>query len=374
MVPSFANSFWNSLCLITASALAHSAICVCDQGRKQIIELEHVRTGSMVVEDLLRQLPESVSKTIHQTTTPHGTIFQSLMLVAALLMLASEFPKFDFVQPNYDVVLIGFEFCRYIFPAVGIVMLVFIPMSHDYILMIDRFKRPGYQLTQEDRAVFYANKLQEDMHQFAGMLVFAATPALEGYAVGRAFVQFFGNGMGDELVKWRDQDAASSMWLILLVARTVMLLGVHVCLWNMVYEWYCEPTARFSRNPYYIYDAEKALIRHLLNYVLLVGMSIWFFNSGHFKLLSFFAQRGLLAIAFCSAVLTVCYTFRVLEYLMFKERYFRDGRLERIFHRIVNKTEKRMDKYTEELHELFDKWSKCTYNELDTDISEPECC
>lgn len=33
-----------------------------------------------------------------------------------------------------------------------------------------------------------------------------------------------------------------------------------------------------------------------------------------------------------------------------------------------------MDKYTEELHELFDKWSKCTYNELDTDISEPECC
>ena len=134
----------------------------------------------MVVEDLLRQLPESVSKTIHQTTTPHGTIFQSLMLVAALLMLASEFPKFDFVQPNYDVVLIGFEFCRYIFPAVGIVMLVFIPMSHDYILMIDRFKRPGYQLTQEDRAVFYANKLQEDMHQFAGMLVFAATPALEG--------------------------------------------------------------------------------------------------------------------------------------------------------------------------------------------------
>lgn len=176
----FSDSFWKSLCLIIASALAHAAVFVCDQGRKQIVELEHVRTGSMSVQDLLRQLPESISKTVHQTSTPHGTIFQSLMLIAALLLLVSEFPKFDFVQPNYDLLLIVFEVCRYLFPVVGIIMLVFIPMSHDYIVMIDRFKKPGYQLTQEDKAVFYANKLQEDMHQFAGMLVFAATPALEG--------------------------------------------------------------------------------------------------------------------------------------------------------------------------------------------------
>lgn len=176
----FSDSFWKSLCLIIASALAHAAVFVCDQGRKQIVELEHVRTGSMSVQDLLRQLPESISKTVHQTSTPHGTIFQSLMLITALLLLVSEFPKFDFVQPNYDLLLMVFEVCRYLFPVVGIIMLVFIPMSHDYIVMIDRFKKPGYQLTQEDRAVFYANKLQEDMHQFAGMLVFAATPGLEG--------------------------------------------------------------------------------------------------------------------------------------------------------------------------------------------------
>lgn len=180
MIAGFARSFWNSLCLIIASALAHAAICVCDQGRKQIIELMHVRFGGMAGADLLRQLPESVSKTIHQTSTPHGTIFQSLMLVAALLMLISEFPKFDFVEPNYDIFLLLFEISRYVCPVAGIVMLVFIPMSHDYIVMIDRFKRPGYQLTLEDRAVFYANKIQEDMHQFAGGLVFAATPALEG--------------------------------------------------------------------------------------------------------------------------------------------------------------------------------------------------
>ena len=141
-----------------------------------------------------------------------------------------------------------------------------------------------------------------------------------GYAVGRGFVEFFGNGMGKDFVKWRDQDSAAIMWLILISARTIMLLGVHTCLWNMVYEWYCEPTARFARNPYYIYDAEKALIRHLLNYVLLVGLSMWFFNSSHFKFLSLYARCALLSIAFCTALLTVCYTLRVIEYLMFKER------------------------------------------------------
>jgi len=88
----------------------------------------------------------------------------------------------------------------------------------------------------------------------------------------------------------------------------------------MVYEWYCEPTARFARNPYYIYDAEKALIRFLLNYVLLVGLSMWFFNTIHFKILTTVSQRALLSTAFCVAVLTLCYTLRVLEYLMFKER------------------------------------------------------
>lgn len=126
--------------------------------------------------------------------------------------------------------------------------------------------------------------------------------------------------MAEGYVTWKDHNAASYMWLILLIARTVMLLGVHTCLWNMVYEWYCEPTARFSRNPYYIYDAEKSLIRHLLNYVMLDGMSMWFFNSTDFQVLPTTSQQLLIAIAFCAAILTVCYTLRVLEYLMFKTR------------------------------------------------------
>ena len=125
--------------------------------------------------------------------------------------------------------------------------------------------------------------------------------------------------MAEGYVSWTDHNAASYMWLTLLIARTLMLLGVHACLWNMVYEWYCEPTARFSRNPYYIYDAEKSLIRHLLNYVMLDGMSMWFFNTD-FKILSTTSQQLLIAIAFCAAILTVCYTLRVLEYLMFKAR------------------------------------------------------
>jgi len=50
--------------------------------------------------------------------------------------------------------------------------------------------------------------------------------------------------------------------------------------------------------------------------------------------------------------------------------------MERLFLKIVTKTEKRMDKYTAELEELFDKWSKCSYVDWDgdTDNSQGECC
>ncbi|CAJ1365268.1 unnamed protein product [Effrenium voratum] len=365
----FANAFWASMLLVASSIFGHAAVYVCDQGRQQIIELAHIRTGSMDVEDLLQQLPESISKTIHQTTSPHGTVFQSFMLVAALLMLVSEFPKHEYVQLGLDLQLVGLEACRYLFPVIGIILLVFVPMSHDYILMIERFKQPGYQLTLEDKAVFFANKLQEDMHQAAGTLVFAATPGLEGYAVGRAYVEFFGNSMGEDYISWNDGNAATYMWLALLFGRTIMLLGTHACLWNMVYEMYCEPTARFSRNPYYVYDVEKALIRHLLNYVMLMGMSIWFVNETQFNLLSSLAQTVLLSLAALALVLTACYTLNVLRYLACKERYLNNATLSKQFNKLFTKTEKRMDKYTEELEELHEKWAKCT---VKRDVSDED--
>ena len=177
---SFRQAFWASLFLIIAATCGHAAIYVCDQGRTRIIEIEHVRTRSVDVDTLLRRLPESVSKTIHQTSTPHGTTFQVLMLLAALLILSSEFPKHEFVQKSLSIRSMGFEVCRCLCPVVGILMLIFVPMSHDFIVMTDRFKQPGYKVTREDKVIFYANKMQEDMHTAAGALAFAVTPALEG--------------------------------------------------------------------------------------------------------------------------------------------------------------------------------------------------
>ena len=57
-------------------------------------------------------------------------------------------------------------------------------------------------------------------------------------------------------------------------------------------------------------------------------------------------------------------------------RYLNEGQMERVFLKIVTKTEKRMNRYSEELDELFDKWSKCAYAEWDNeaDSSEGECC
>ncbi|CAE6970600.1 inlA [Symbiodinium sp. CCMP2592] len=368
---SFRQAFWASLFLIIAATCGHAAIYVCDQGRTRIIEIEHVRTRSVDVDTLLRRLPESVSKTIHQTSTPHGTTFQVLMLLAALLILSSEFPKHEFVQKSVSIRSMGFDVCRCLCPVVGILMLIFVPMSHDFIVMTDRFKQPGYKVTREDKVIFYANKMQEDMHTAAGALAFAVTPALEGYAIGRAYVQFFGTGIGEHYVAWSHGDTPTYMWLALLVARTFMLAGTNVCLWNMVYEWFCEPTARATRNPYYIYTTEKSLIRQLLNYILLLGMSIWFVNSVQFDLMMPWAQKLLLGISAVASAATCCYALSTFWYLTFKERYLNPKEMEKVLRKIVNKSEDRMERYTTELEALHEKWSMCYADEasFETDSS-----
>ncbi|CAE7751512.1 inlA, partial [Symbiodinium necroappetens] len=360
---SFQQAFWASLFLIIAAACGHAAIYVCDQGRTRIIEIEHVRTRSVDVDTLLRRLPESVSKTIHQTSTPHGTTFQVLMLLAALLILSSEFPKHEFVQKSLSIRSMGFEVCRCLCPVVGILMLIFVPMSHDFIVMTERFKQPGYKVTREDKVIFYANKMQEDMHTAAGALAFAVTPALEGYAIGRAYVQFFGTGIGEHYVAWSHGDTPTYIWLALLIARTFMLVGTNVCLWNMVYEWFCEPTARATRNPYYIYTTEKSLIRQLLNYILLLGMSIWFVNSSQFDLIMPWAQKLLLGISVVASAATCCYALSTFWYLTFKERYLNPKEMEKVLRKIVNKSEDRMERYTTELEALHEKWSMCYADE-----------
>mmetsp|Transcript_12046 Transcript_12046/g.22697 ORF Transcript_12046/g.22697 Transcript_12046/m.22697 type:complete len:391 (+) Transcript_12046:67-1239(+) len=362
----FADAIWNSFLLVFAAAFGHAAIYVCDDGRKQIIEMEHIRTNRMDVDSLLRQLPESISKTIHQTTTPHGTSFQALMLVAALLILHSEFPKHEFVRLGVSIRSIGFEVSRCLCPVVGILTLIFIPMSHDFIVMTERFKKPGYQITREDKAAFYANKLQEDMHTAAGALSFVMTPVLEGYAIGRGYVEFFGSGIGEDYVAWHHRDGPSYMWLALLIARTLMLVGTNVCLWNMIYEWYCEPTARCTRNPYYIYNTEKGLIRQLLNYILLMGMSMWFVNSRQFKLIHTLTQGVLMVLASVAVSATVLYTLGNFWYLLRKDAFLNDYQMEKILRKLVTKTEERMDKYTDELVALQEKWAKC-YAEPDVD-------
>ena len=143
--------------------------------------------------------------------------------------------------------------------------------------------------------------------------------------MGRAYVQFFGTGIGEHYVSWKDGDAPTYMWLALLIARTVMLLGTNICLWNMAYEWFCEPTARCTRNPYYIYTTEKSLIRQLLNYILLLGMSIWFVNSTQFDLINPPSQKLLLGVASLATAASCCYFLCTLWYLMFKELHLVAG-------------------------------------------------
>lgn len=50
-------------------------------------------------------------------------------------------------------------------------------------------------------------------------------------------------------------------------------------------------------------------------------------------------------------------------------RYLNNATLSKQFNKLFTKTEKRMDKYTEELEELHEKWAKCT---VKRDVSDED--
>jgi len=352
------DAIWSSVLLVASSVLGHLAVGVCDQGLKQNIEMAHINTKSADARVLLRQLPESISKTIHQTNSPHGTAFQCLMLMAALLMLASQYPKYDFVHFGLSFGEIVLQTTRSLCPVVGILMLIFIPMSHDYILMIERFKEPGYKITKKDKAVIFINKLQEDLHTGAGALAFAVTPVFEGYIVGKGYVEFFNNGIGHEYVRSNVWDTPTQMWFALLLTRTLMLLGTNICLWNMIYEWNVEPTSRCTRNPFYMYNTEKALIRELLNYVLLLGISIWFVNKAHYFIMSGWTHQVIVLLASAAIVITTFYTLGLFWYLFRKDRYLSEKEMQKKVQAIITRTDEKLDKVMPKLQKLHEKWAQ----------------
>lgn len=376
-VRDFNEAFLASVLLLLSSMFGHIAMLICDMSRKSFVMMQYIKYKNIATEDLMRQMPESVSKTIHETSSPHGRAFQSFILLSGLLMLQSAWPMHEYVVLSWSTTEITIQTIRWLCPIVGIILLVFIPMSSDYVQMIEHFKRPGYDISPDDIATALVSNFQENMHNAAGTLAFAVTVALEGFFVGREFVQFFKGDLGSpELVRWQTKNKQMYLWLSLLVARTFALLGAHAGLWSMAYEWFGEPTNRVARNPYFLYSPEKGLIKSLLNYMALVAISMWFVNDAAFRAMSDDARIFLSAFAVVAMAAVCFYTICVMVFVSRKDKYLNRHDMEKWLVSVRKDTEEKAERLKPKVLELRSRWSSTNAILLSSseEMSQNDCC
>merc|ERR1712113_1048818 len=101
-----------------------------------------------------------------------------------------------------------------------------IPLSHDIILMTERFRREGYHVTVDDKALYLKSKIQEDMHRVATIFLFAGTVGIEIFALTVSLVHFFNSNGSHDVVNWGHKTPASIAWLALTLTRCLTFLGV----------------------------------------------------------------------------------------------------------------------------------------------------
>lgn len=350
-------ALWASLQLIAAALCGQAAVQVCDMAQRSSIELKRFSSAGTDWRALLREMPESVSRAIHLTESPHGTVFKAFMLLAALLMLNSEFPKHDLYSKHDGISSWGFSwtlFCafRAICPTLGIVMEIFIPMSADYILMLERFKQKGYAITEKDRHVFVASRLQQRLHVVAGLLTFMTVPALEGVALAYSLNCFFRLPGGDDMVHWGDGTAASHVWFAIIVTRMLTILISDACMLSMAYEAWLEPTGRFVHNPFYMYMPERHAVLSLFTYVMLMGLSVWFVSRRVWQSMSPVVQALSVGLAVVAIIASLIWMAQVSLMLWNKQTYLDGDDQKNLVTKILEDNEMEMAHGSDSLNEL----------------------
>jgi len=350
-------ALWASLQLIAAGLCGQAAVQVCDMAQRSSIDLMRFPVAGTDWRVLLREMPESVSRAIHLTESPHGTVFKAFMMVAALLMLNSEFPKHDLYSKYDGIRSWSFSwtlFCalRGLCPTLGIVMEIFIPMSADYILMLERFKQKGYVLSEDDRRVFLASRLQQRLHIVAGVLTFMMVPALEGVALGYSLNCFFRLPGGDDMVHWGDGNASSHVWLAIIVTRLLTILINDACMLSMAYEAWLEPTGRYVHNPFYMYMPERHAVLSLFTYVMLMGLSVWFVSRRVWQSMSPVVQALSVGLAVVVMVASLIWMIQASLMLWNKQKYLDGDDQKNLVTKILQDNEREMAQDSDSLKEL----------------------
>eukprot|EP00931_Biecheleriopsis_adriatica_P073349 TRINITY_DN47652_c0_g1_i1.p1 TRINITY_DN47652_c0_g1~~TRINITY_DN47652_c0_g1_i1.p1 ORF type:complete len:496 (+),score=92.70 TRINITY_DN47652_c0_g1_i1:47-1489(+) len=347
-------ALWSSMQLIAASLCGLAAVHVCDRAQKSSIELLRLQDSGADWRTYLRQMPESISRSIHLTNSPYGTVFKALLICSAVLLLNSDYPKHDLFACQWGFRSWGFFwtiFCsiRGCLPTLGILSEVFIPMSDALVLVRERFKRPEHKVTDEDKYVFLESRFQEKMHILAGLVTFMAVPAVEGVAVAFSFISFF-SGEGDEMVHWKDDTLCAYVWLAILIMRVLTILTSDVCMLNMAYEGWMD--TRYLHNPFFMYIPERQAVNSLFNYILLMGFSIWFVSESVWQGMSPAAKVFAFSLTVVTLISVLVWIVRVFMVLCNKRKNLTGNRHKNLVSGIIEEQKRQLQPGSSAMEEL----------------------
>lgn len=335
--------------LSTGAIFGLAGMWVCDDGRNRRVGVKASTQPGVNWRFLLSQMPSTVSENIHDTTSPHGTAFKALMLLMSMLLLISEFPSYDLhsidsVDSYSDVV---FSTLRSTCPAVGVLILIFIPTNPALQnLMDDRLATPGYVVDVYDKNLFIDSEIQTSLHALGGVVSFVISTFLELASLTSALTCHYieessADDLACDMVHWGQHTTQSHVWLALSLTRVFVLFSILPCLIRFAYETSLEPTLRCRwRNPDFSYMPERMVVTQLATSVLILATSICFVSTRVWTTTTPYVQTVLIIIAGFEIVWACLVTMWTIIFVTFIDCFLSDESMRLHINKLVEQHNK----------------------------------
>ena len=246
----------------------------------------------------LRRMEVTVSQAIHDTATPHATIFRAIFLALALLHLQAgavrhELYPLNEAAPEFAaggfLTLLGA--LRTALAPISAVVIVFVPTGKPLVDLRERLSRASYVPTKADEATYLAFGRQYAMHMIAAQLGCFVAPILDAIATCYALSRYANADPASHgtMVHAHSEDLAPSiMWLAASVARLLTLVTAVTCGLRFACEVFSSaPLPKWKSNPLRVALPESMLIRNTIWSYALGGVQLLFVDE------SAWAARGL---------------------------------------------------------------------------------
>ena len=291
----------------------------------------------------LRRMEVTVSQAIHDTATPHATIFRAIFLALALLHLQAGAVQYELyplheAAPEYAyggfLTLLGA--LRTALAPVSAVLIVFVPTGKPLVDLRQRLARASYEPTKKDEAVYLAFARQYSLHMLAAQLGCFLAPILDAIGTCYALSRYAHAGSephGTMVHPNSAELAPSVMWLAASVARLLTLVTAVTCGLRFAAEVFSSAAVpKYKLNPLRVALPESMLIRNTIWSYALGGVQLLFVDEAAW------VARGLgfgVVLIVLSAPIILYPTVKALLHLNFVLRI--DGALsERNCQRIID--------------------------------------